>query len=142
MATSKEQQLAGLPLFSTCRPDELRRVAKLVDEVVVPPGTVLCTEGTSGREAFVVADGRVSVSTDGRPVAVLGPGELVGETALLTGGVRTATVTALVPTRLFVIEARRFSSLFGAAPEVGRKMAAILAGRLAQAQSGSLEAAG
>lgn len=135
MTTSKERHLAGLALFSTCRPVELRRVAKLVDEVVVPPGTVLCRQGVFGREAFVIADGRVGVSVSGRHLAVLGPGELVGETALLTGKVRTATVVTLVPTRLFVIEARRFSSLFRAAPEVGRKLAAVLAGRLAEVQA-------
>lgn len=135
MATSKEQCLAELSLFSSCRPDELRRIARLVDEVVVPPGTVLCRQGVVAREAFVVVAGRVAVSVSGRHVAVLGSGELVGETALLTGGARTATVVTLVPTRVFVIEARRFSSLFSAAPQVGQKMAAVLAGRLAEAQA-------
>lgn len=142
MTTNKERCLAGLPLFSTCRPEELRRVCKLVDEVVVPPGTVLCRQGVVGREAFVIADGRVGVSVSGRHAAVLGSGELVGETALLTGGARMATVVTLVPTRIFVIEARSFSSLFRAAPEVGRKLAAVLAGRLAEAQGSGFEAAG
>lgn len=138
--TTKERRLAEVPLFSSCRRDELRRIAKLVDEVGVPPGTVLCHQGVCGREAFVVADGRVGVSVSGRHVATLGPGELVGETALLTGGPRRATVVTLVPTRLFVIDSRRFRSLFLAAPEVGRRIAVLLAERLEEAQA--LPAAG
>jgi CRP-like cAMP-binding protein len=59
----------------------------------------------------VVRSGRVKVTRNGGPLAELGPGEAFGEIALLLDVPRTATVTALEPTRLLVLEAHDFRDL-------------------------------
>jgi len=71
-------------------------------------GATVFEEGASGDRAFVVLSGRVAVTRwapeGARRIAELGPGEIVGELAILTGEGRSATVTALEPTALRVLE--------------------------------------
>ena len=56
-------------------------------------GTLIVDQGQTGREAFVILDGSVIVKRNGKKVATLGPGAVVGELSLLDHGPRTATVT-------------------------------------------------
>ena len=66
-------------------------------------GEVLVTQGTEGDTLYLLLDGVLGVEVDGEPVAEMGPGTMVGERALLEGGVRTATLRALTPIRFVVI---------------------------------------
>lgn len=65
-------------------------------------GTELVRQGEPGEELYLVLDGLVRVDVDGRPLAELGPGAVLGERAVLESGVRTSTVTALTPLRVAV----------------------------------------
>jgi len=60
-------------------------------------GADLVRQGEPGTELFLVLDGVLDVSVDGRVLGQVGPGAVLGERALLEGGVRTATVTASTP---------------------------------------------
>jgi hypothetical protein len=66
-------------------------------------GECLITQGEQGQELFLILDGVVDVEVDGEEVAELGPGTLIGELALLEGGVRTASVYATTPVRAVVV---------------------------------------
>ena len=66
-------------------------------------GEALITQGEEGQELFLILDGVVDVEVDGEEVAELGPGTLIGEMALLEGGVRTASVYATTPARVVVV---------------------------------------
>src|ERR1700757_381686 len=66
-------------------------------------GAVLVTQGAEGDKLYLLLDGIVGVEVDGEQVAEMGPGTIVGERALLEGGVRTATLRALTPIRFVVI---------------------------------------
>ena len=68
-------------------------------------GAVLVTKGATGDKLYLVLDGVLAVDVDGEPVAEIGPGAVVGERALLEGGLRTATLRALTPIRVAVIPA-------------------------------------
>ena len=57
-------------------------------------GTMLVDQGQTGHEAFVVVDGTVAVKRNGRKVATLGQGAIVGELSLLDHGPRTAAPSA------------------------------------------------
>ncbi|MGQ0833077.1 MAG: Crp/Fnr family transcriptional regulator [Microthrixaceae bacterium] len=112
------------------QPDkELAQMAPFVDEASVETGFVLMREGTTGREAFLVVEGRADVSIAGRSVAQVGPGELLGEMALLDHSPRSATVTALTPMKLLVMDPGSFASI-ARQPTAGWRMAADLAARL------------
>jgi hypothetical protein len=64
------------------------------------PGTVICQQGQPGDELFLILDGLVSVAVDGNVVAELGPGAMLGERAVLEGGLRTSTLTCLTACRV------------------------------------------
>ena len=86
--------LATVPLFSGATTKELRAVAKASTEMSIDEGKQFVTQGEIGREAFIIVDGRAEVSRGGQKVTSLGPGDCVGELALLDHGPRTASVTA------------------------------------------------
>lgn len=68
-------------------------------------GTAITRQGDPGAAVFLVLDGVCTVDVDGRVVGEVGPGAVVGERAVLEGGLRTATLTALTPVRLAVAAA-------------------------------------
>ncbi len=67
------------------------------------PGTVIVKEGDLGDAAYIIRRGRCSVHKDGQVLRTMGPGEVFGETAILSPGPRTATVIADVETVCQVI---------------------------------------
>ena len=66
------------------------------------PGGMLVEQGTAGDSVFLLLDGVLEVDVDGSTVAELGPGAVVGERALLEGGMRTATLRALTRVKVAV----------------------------------------
>jgi MFS family permease len=100
--------LHGTPIFRPLPPAVLERVARNSVHSDVRAGTVLISEGDVGDRFYVVARGEAEVTTGGRRVAVLGPGDYVGEIALLRDVPRTATVTAVVDSRLLTVEREEF----------------------------------
>ena len=70
----------------------------------VRPGDVVIREGDPGDRFYVIEAGRVEVTSGGALVGHRGPGEYVGEIALLRDVPRTATVTALTELTLYALE--------------------------------------
>ena len=127
---TKLQMLKRVPLFAGLSRDELRLVASVADELVVPAGTSLTVEGERGREFFVLAEGVATVEQQGQTVRTLVGGDFVGEISLLTRSPRTATVTAVVPVRLLVLTDRDFRRLAETLPVVASRTWAAAAERL------------
>jgi CRP-like cAMP-binding protein len=128
---SKIEAIAGVPLFSRCSKSELARIAQLADEVDLPAGKVLTKEGTLGREFLVLLEGTADVRGNTRLMPSLGPGDFLGEIALVTDHPRTATVTTTSPVRALVITDRAFRQLLRDAPEIQSKVLESVASRLA-----------
>ena len=76
---AKLELLKGVPLFAKCSKAELRRIAMLADEVKLGENRTVIREGTRGREFFVVVEGVLRVTRNGRKVSDLGAGDFVGE---------------------------------------------------------------
>jgi CRP-like cAMP-binding protein len=122
--------LTSVSLFSACSAKELKAVGRATDEVTLSAGRVLCEQGALGREAFVIVEGSAEVRRNGRKVATLGPGDCVGELALLDHGPRTATVTAATDLRVLVLGAREFSGIVDEVPSIAHKLMRSLAARI------------
>ena len=122
--------LRDVPLFADCSRRELRQIAELADEVVVPAGTTLTKEGASGREFVVIVDGAASVHRRGQKVNELGSGDFLGEIAIVSRGPRTATVRTTQPTHALVITAPSFRALLRRTPSMQQKVLEALADRL------------
>jgi CRP-like cAMP-binding protein len=127
---AKVDLLAKVPLFSGCSKRELQDLASLADELDLPEGTVLIKEGERGREFFVIVDGSVNVTRNGRRISTLGGGDWIGEIALVSDVPRTATVTATSPIRVLVVTDRAFSGLIKRSPSIALKVLASVAERL------------
>ena len=132
MANRRErlEQLSTVPLFRSCSKRELEKVARAADEVIVETGRTLVTQGEVGRECYVIVSGEASVSREGHEIARLGPGQPIGELAVLDGGPRTATVTALTELDLLVIGQREFAALLTEVPSLAHKVMVNLAERV------------
>jgi CRP/FNR family transcriptional regulator, cyclic AMP receptor protein len=128
---AKTDLLRGVPLFSRCSARELRSIASIADEVELKEGKQLTKEGERGREFFVILDGNADVRKKGKKLNALGPGDFLGEVALLTHVPRTATVTATTPIRALVITGPDFRSLLRRTPTIQVKVLEELAQRLA-----------
>jgi CRP/FNR family cyclic AMP-dependent transcriptional regulator len=128
---TKIDLLKRVPLFASCTKDECRVLATVADELDLPEGRALTREGQPGREFFVLVDGTVDVVQAGEKIAELGPGDWLGEIALLTKGSRTATVTATSPVRVLVITDRAFRQVVEATPSIAVKVLERVGERLA-----------
>jgi len=128
---AKTELLKHVPLFAGCSKTELRQLARVADEVQIRQGTVLTREGRTGREFFVIVDGTVRVTKDGRKLADLEAGSWFGEIALLTKAPRTATATATSAVRSLVISDRDFRKAVEDMPSIAIKVLGSVAERLA-----------
>jgi len=126
----KARLLARVPLFSHLDGKALAHVETLVDSVDVKAGTVLMAEGRIGQEFFVVLEGSIDVTRGGSPLATLGPGDYLGEIALLDDGPRTATATAATDARLLVLAHREFHTLIDQYPGIRTAVLQSLAERV------------
>jgi hypothetical protein len=70
-------------------------------------GKALTKQGEAGDEVFLLLDGVLAVEVDGEPLAELGPGAILGERAVLEGGVRTATLRAVTKCKVAMAPAER-----------------------------------
>jgi CRP-like cAMP-binding protein len=95
-------------MFSPLSPLVVDRLARNLIPVSVEPGEVVARQGEHGRRFYIVASGRLTVDVDGHPVRTLGEGSYFGEIALLRDGIRTATVTADLPTYLYALDRAHF----------------------------------
>ncbi|MGP0031482.1 MAG: cyclic nucleotide-binding domain-containing protein [Acidimicrobiales bacterium] len=138
MATGVSKvDLSKIWLFSTCSDRNLRAIRKALVPEVVPPGRVLCKEGDTGREFFLIVDGRAAVKRHNRKTATLGPGQYFGELSLLDLRPRSATVVAETDMHLLVLGQRQFDELFDSIPALSKYLMAAMANRLRESDAKS-----
>jgi CRP-like cAMP-binding protein len=127
---AKVELISRVPLFSDLSKKELGEVASIADEIDLPAGRKLVTQGELGREFFVIIEGSVKVAKNDRKVNELHAGDFFGEVALLTRAHRNATVTATSPVRVLVITDTAFRSLTRRMSSISPKLLAQLAQRV------------
>jgi CRP/FNR family cyclic AMP-dependent transcriptional regulator len=122
--------LRNVPLFTACTNKELETIARATDEITLPAGHVLTDQGQTGREAFIIMDGSATVRRNGKKVATLGKGAVVGELSLLDHGPRTATVTTDAETTVLVLDQRHFLAVLDDVPSLSHKLLSALASKV------------
>jgi CRP-like cAMP-binding protein len=116
-----DQKLALLeqvPLFAGLSPEGLQEIGRIADEIDVPAGTALTHEGRHEGYFFIILSGSVRIDRGGRTINTMGPGEFLGEIALLDGGPRTATATTESACRLLSVTNDDFDQLLAGSPSV------------------------
>ncbi len=127
--------LARVPLLADLDPGELERIAQVAIPRSFPKGARVFHEGDESDACYVIREGEVRVTrehSDGRAIALatLGPGELVGELAMLDGGVRSASVEALSDVELLAVSAGDMRGLLERNADITTKLVVKLAQRL------------
>jgi NTE family protein len=115
---------AGVPTHA------LASVAELATEVERSAGEHLMVEDDDGDCLYVIAAGRVRIEQGGRSIAELGPGDVVGELAVLSPGLRTATAEVIEPGRFLRVGADVMDELLLDHPDVARSIIEVLVQRL------------
>lgn len=100
--------LDDVPVFRPLHQTVLEDVARAAEEITVPRGTDVITEGDHGDRFYVVTDGEFRVHRDGTELSRVGRGGSFGEIALLADVPRTASVTAIVDAAVLSIERAPF----------------------------------
>jgi len=110
MAT-RVDHLKPIPLFSGLAQADLEFVADRMEEVSIPAGTVMITEGAGNHVFFVILEGLVDVSVAGKHRRTLGPHDFFGEISMMELDPATATVTSRTPVRALVVSRAQFSTV-------------------------------
>jgi len=126
--------LRTVPLFADLPREVLARLVSEFEELDFAPGQTVFSQGDPGDALYVVVDGAVEIrgGNAGERVAVLGPGDCLGEMALVTGDPRSATAVALSPIRLLRLDKERFRVLSERHPVFLRELARVLCRRIAR----------
>jgi CRP/FNR family transcriptional regulator, cyclic AMP receptor protein len=127
---TKIELLKRVPLFERCSGRELGQIAMLADELDLPSARDLTREGAGGFEFIILVEGEAEVVRGVRVVNELGPGDFVGEIALVSGKPRTATVRTRGPARVLVITASGFRTLMHDVPSIKDKVLAAVTARV------------
>src|SRR5919206_3660070 len=131
--------LKNVKLFSELSPDSLVKLATCLKIAEFPPSEVIVREGAPGVSMYIIKSGLVEIRKKDPAtgidflVAQLSEGAAVGEMSLLTGKPRSATVTTVQPTVVFMLTRADFRNLLTQHPEISLGLARILAERLEDA---------
>ncbi len=118
-------------ILDALEPADAQRVLAAGNALRLPQGWSPIAESTPADKAYLITEGEVSVRKGGVEVATVGPGAVVGETAIVNRTLRSATVVALTPLRVVHFTSERIEQLADEIPAFGAALRAAAAGRAA-----------
>jgi len=133
----RKTDLPAIEIFSGLSAAEKAAVAARLETLALRRGEVLVRQGDAADALYVVVSGRFAVMREGwrGPISEIGPGQPIGEIAFLTGGKRTATVTAMRDGLVLRLTREEFDELTEAHPMIWSALTVTLAHRLTEAAS-------
>jgi CRP-like cAMP-binding protein len=105
-------RLTAIPLFSHLSEDEAKRLATFASETSIAEGQILMKQGDYSTELIAIEEGSADIIQDGKKIATVGKGDLIGEMGLLSREPRNADVIATSPMMVIKLthwEIRRMS---------------------------------
>lgn len=135
MLTTLEQIkfLSSAPLFEALPLDDIQRISEVCEQVEMLQNEVLFQESDPGDALYLIVEGQISVLAGGREVACLGPGECIGEIALLDDEPRSASASAKKDSLLLRINRHDFDDIVEERTSVARGIFKVLSKRLREA---------
>lgn len=134
--TSHEELLANIPLFESLTEEDLHALSKRLEEIDYTPGDVVFRQGDEGSALFIVVSGGVEISYgQGKAkvtLASLFPGQYFGELSLFDGAPRSATATAVQPSRLIRLDREDLVDFVNKNPAASLRIIAEMSERLRQ----------
>ena len=127
-----EDRLRSIPLFRELSKQEIKHITSLMTPVQIPAGRTLIKEGDVGREFMIILEGTATVRRNGRKVAEVGPGDILGEISILSGAPRNAEVVASSDMTVEVLNPREFHALLDENATITRKILTAAVKRLSE----------
>jgi ATP/ADP translocase/HEAT repeat protein len=127
--------LRSSPLFGQVASEDLAPLARVATIEDFSPGQRLVTEDELGDRLYVLISGKVAVTRRGERLATLGPGEALGEMAILDAAPRSATVTAEEETSALCIGSEEFYEILHEQVEIAEGVIRLLTRRLREANA-------
>lgn len=127
--------LARIPLFHDLTPEQLSWLNDHLHRKTFPPGSNIATVEQPGEVIYIILEGTVKIyvdRVDGTSVilAILGPGDIVGEMSLVDSSGRSANVVTLETSDLLWMERSLFQECLQQAPAITYNLVGILSRRL------------
>jgi CPA2 family monovalent cation:H+ antiporter-2 len=113
------------PLFANLTPEQREVLILHFQPRTVVPGERVIRAGDPADSLYLISKGEVEVTVGGRRINTRGPGEFFGEMALLSGGRRSADVTALDYCRFAMLSGRDFRRFLRQYPEIRSRIEAL-----------------
>lgn len=130
------KRLRSVPLVEGLSKKEIDRLSRVMDEVDLPEGKELATEGQFAYEFFIIEKGTASVTRGGKQISELRAGDFFGEIGLLESERRTASVVTTSPMTAIVMTGRDFKSMEQELPGVAQQIRERIQERLASDREG------
>jgi CRP-like cAMP-binding protein len=130
---AQPERLAGLNRLESLSDADLQTVVRAGRQVHLPAHWSLIWEKTPADKAYLIVDGEVSVRKGGEEVARLGPGDVIGEMAIVNHKLRTAGVVSLTPLEVIHFTKESLQSLLDEVPAFGEAIRGTTADRLGTA---------
>lgn len=128
--------LKRLPLFSALNDHDLEWLIHQAKPIAINAGDILIQEGSAGDALYIILDGEFEVSKQSAQqdikLDVREPGAVIGEMSLLDHAPRSATVRALSPGRLLMIDQATFDQLLANSPTAAMAILHTVTARLRQ----------
>ena len=130
--------MKGINFFHGMKEEDIQKILNTSNERLYSRGTIIFSEGQKTDGIYIITEGLIKVykmSVDGREktLAILNPGDILGEMALFDHNLRSATAEALEATKVNVIPRQDFERLLEEMPVLATKLIRVLAERLRQA---------
>lgn len=124
--------LRKAPLFATLPPQDLRPIAEIAEEHVFAEGDTIADRGEPGDTMYIIVEGEVAVlAADDHELGVRGPGEVIGEMAVISSRPRVASLVARAPVRVLELRKPAFEAILRERPETALAMMRVLCERIA-----------
>ena len=134
-ADADEAVLAGIALFASVKPKELRCLASEAQRFTFGPGHHVTDDDGFGTAFVVIVNGSVEVSVHGRPVRQIGPGGYFGEMAVITRDPRSATIITQVDTTCLMYSRSVFQPFVISHPDVAWALLEHMVQRVREVES-------
>jgi CRP/FNR family transcriptional regulator, cyclic AMP receptor protein len=122
--------LEQVPIFSSMKKDQLKRIAQSSTIRSFEPGEMITKQGDQGVAFYLVLEGQVEVRRSKKSLAKLGRGQFFGELSVIDNEPRTADVVAVEKSKCFLLSSWTFHGLVKSNPDIALVMLKEMAHRL------------
>jgi CRP/FNR family cyclic AMP-dependent transcriptional regulator len=131
--TMSDQKLAALKatsIFASCTKKQLELIGKVTDRAGAPVGSTIVKEQTVPHQMAIIISGKVEVTSNGNVLAQLGPGDVIGELAMVDGAKASATVTVTEEVDLWMVARSGFIPVWEKNPDMSKALLEAVVARL------------